>query len=192
MTSPRCPYCNETAILVTGHQIYPHRTDLHTKYFWHCPPCDAYVGCHPQTTNPLGRLANAELRKAKMAAHAAFDPIWQSEDMTRSEAYAWLSSTLGIKTDDCHIGMFDVDICDRVVAACKERVITTLSLPKPLANPNWSALIETCQESLKEYQEGVETDSDCPHYIYEAAMSAVFGPDVWKWTRAVVKARQKD
>ncbi|WP_088258626.1 zinc-finger-containing protein [Fimbriiglobus ruber] len=26
------------------------------------PTCDAYVGCHPGTETPLGRLANKELR----------------------------------------------------------------------------------------------------------------------------------
>ena len=189
MTAPICPYCDKPAILVTGHKIYPHRTDLYTKHFWHCEPCDAYVGCHPQTTNPLGRLANAELRKAKMDAHAAFDPIWQSEEMTRTEAYVWLSTTIGISIDDCHMGMFDVDTCSKVIVACKSRV--AIEMLQPLASPNWTNLIKACQDRLQEYLDNRETDSDVPHYIYEEAMSVVFGPGVWEWTRSVVKNRKQ-
>jgi len=77
-----CPYCQSAAKLVGGRAIYPHRPDLAAKRFWQCKPCDAYVGCHEagngqgDGTKPLGRLANAELRKAKKDAHYAFDRLW--------------------------------------------------------------------------------------------------------------------
>lgn len=96
----KCPYCDKNAKLVTGKEIYPHRTDLYGKFFWLCADCDAYVGCHPVTkhnkcaSNPLGRLANAELRKAKMKAHASFDPIWKSGCKSRADAYKWLAESL--------------------------------------------------------------------------------------------------
>lgn len=115
-----CPYCNSPAALVSGWKIYPHRPNLFDKHFYECAPCDARVGCHGTTTNPLGRLANSELRRAKSAAHAAFDPIWKSKKMSRSRAYSWLAERLSIKTEDCHIGMFDVEQCRAVIAACKE------------------------------------------------------------------------
>lgn len=115
----KCPYCGNSAKLVSGDVIYPHRHDLHEKKFYHCAPCDAYVGCHQGTTNALGRLANAELRAAKMAAHASFDPIWKSGEKKRGSAYAWLADALGIDKKHCHIGMFDVADCKRVVDACE-------------------------------------------------------------------------
>lgn len=121
-----CPYCNAAAKLVNGSVIYPHRRDLYEKQFWQCKPCDAYVGCHKPNvgygngSRPLGRLANAELRKAKSMAHAFFDPIWKDGLKKRGSAYAWLAEKLGIDSKDCHIGMFDVEQCKRVVAACKE------------------------------------------------------------------------
>ena len=115
-----CPYCSQPAKLVTGQDIYPHRRDLWAKKFWQCAPCDAYVGCHQGGEIPLGRLANAELRAAKMRAHAAFDPLWKEGTMSRTEAYAWLSRTLGIPGKECHIGMFDVDRCRKVVDACSD------------------------------------------------------------------------
>ncbi|MBN7137030.1 hypothetical protein A7A76_20030 [Lysobacter enzymogenes] len=118
-----CDYCGQPAELVSGAEIYPRRPDLAYKQIWHCAPCDAYVGCHEHSDAvPLGRLANAQLRAAKQAAHAAFDPLWREEGgMRRSEAYAWLAGALGIRKRDCHIAMFDVADCDRVVAACRTR-----------------------------------------------------------------------
>ncbi len=116
--APVCPYCGETSRLTTGREIYPKRSDLHHKDFYICAPCDAYVGCHMNTLTPLGRLANAELRAAKSAAHRAFDTKWQWGGMTRSRAYHWLSCRLNIPGELCHIGMFDVETCQRVVALC--------------------------------------------------------------------------
>lgn len=116
-----CPYCNKRASLVTGDLIYPHRKDLYSKMFYLCKPCDAYVGCHPGTIKPLGRLANAELRNAKSAAHAAFDPLWKSGGMKRQKAYDWLASRLGISNKNCHIGELDLYMCQRVVFICKQR-----------------------------------------------------------------------
>lgn len=118
----KCPYCDGFAEPCGGDVIYPHRPDLYAKNFYICVPCDAYVGCHPGTTKPLGRLANAELRAAKSDAHVYFDLIWQSGELTRTEAYAWLAEQLSITTDQCHIGMFDVDMCKRVNDVCKKRM----------------------------------------------------------------------
>lgn len=114
-----CPYCGAEADYVAGDTIYPHRRDLWKKTFYRCAPCDAHVGCHDGTSNALGRLANPELRLAKMAAHSAFDRIWRGK-MSRGAAYRWLAEQLGIEARDCHIGMFDVEQCRRVVAACEE------------------------------------------------------------------------
>lgn len=118
----KCPYCNNPAELVDGTVIYLHRPDLAHKKFWNCAPCKAYVGCHettfnhdfPKGTMPLGRLANAELRSAKSAAHALFDPLWKTGKMRRGQAYAWLADQLKIKQEDCHIGMFSVEQCKQV------------------------------------------------------------------------------
>lgn len=110
----KCPYCGQSALFVSGSLVYPHRPDLAGKRFWACPPCDAYVGCHEGTDKPLGRLADADLRKAKMDAHAAFDPFWRGR-MSRGRAYKWLATALGIDRRDCHIGMFDDFQCREVV-----------------------------------------------------------------------------
>jgi hypothetical protein len=126
VTTPRCPYCDATAVLVSGDVIYPRRRDLAGKRFWKCLACgDAYVGCHPGTTRALGRLADADLRAAKQRAHAAFDPLWEEKarrgtgrNEARSRGYRWLAAQMGIPAAECHIGMFDVARCDLVVVIC--------------------------------------------------------------------------
>ena len=118
--TPLCPYCGSFSKMVGGDVIYPHREDLFEKNFYLCAPCDAYVGIHVGTTKPLGRLANKSLREAKKAAHAAFDPLWRSGSMKRASAYKWLAQQLGIDGRDCHIGMFDVATCYRVIEVCEE------------------------------------------------------------------------
>jgi len=121
--TPICPYCNSFSVAKTGKDIYPTRTDLHYKHFYACPnECDAYVGCHPESNRPLGRLANKGLRLAKSAAHRAFDPFWKgsSATMNRKTAYAKLASALNIKVTDCHIGNFDEAMCNSVMRVCRE------------------------------------------------------------------------
>lgn len=116
-----CDYCRKPAKLVTGKIVYPHRKDLLHKFFWYCKDCGAWVGTHKNSKDkaPLGRLANKELRQAKMAAHAVFDPIWKSGRMSRPSAYAWLAEATGISKPNCHIGMMDVDGCKSVIVACR-------------------------------------------------------------------------
>jgi hypothetical protein len=116
MAAPACNYCGKVAKLVRGNELYPHRLDLRASFFWACTPCGAWVGCHPGTAEPLGRLANAELRKWKQQVHGLFDPIWKQGTMTRSQAYQWLATGLGITGAECHVGMFDVMRCQHAVA----------------------------------------------------------------------------
>lgn len=111
----RCQYCQSAVELVTGDVIYPHREDLSDKKFWRCAPCDAYVGCHPGTDKPLGRLANADLRKAKQSVHRVFDPIWKSGQMTRSKAYRMLAQKMGMSKCQCHVGHFNLDECAKAL-----------------------------------------------------------------------------
>ena len=110
-----CPYCESESELVRSSEVYA------KDYGWIylCRPCKAWVGCHGNGKKPLGRLANSELRKWKMTAHGAFDHIWKSRKMRRGQAYGWLAEQLGIDNKDCHVGMFDVETCKRVVDVCE-------------------------------------------------------------------------
>lgn len=130
---PICDYCGKSSDRVTGREVYPHLPHLAGKIIYRCEPCGAWVGCHPGTDKPLGRLANAGLRRAKVAAHAAFDPLWKakiareecSKKLARGLGYQWLAGQLGIDPKDCHIGMFDEATCRRVVEVCRRSPPTT-------------------------------------------------------------------
>lgn len=113
-----CDYCGREAEYVDSKEIYGRSYGM----IYLCRRCNAYVGTHKGTDRPLGRLANKELRTWKKAAHAAFDPIWQSGKMKRWSAYLWLSKKMGIPKDLTHIGMFDVDQCKQVIDICAREI----------------------------------------------------------------------
>ena len=115
-----CMECGQGAKLVGGKAIYPHRADLHSKRYWRCD-CGAYVGCHGDTTNPLGYPAGPATRRARSEAHAAFDPLWKREGMKRSAAYQWLAAALGLPPHATHISWMDAATARRVVLAVSAR-----------------------------------------------------------------------
>lgn len=116
-----CAYCGLPAV------FQPRSDHLYRRDYgpiWECKACNAWVGCHRGTKTPLGRLANGQLRKAKMAAHDAFDATWKRGEYKRFQhrgmAYKWLSEAMGISQAECHIGMFDEAQCARVVEVVKQ------------------------------------------------------------------------
>ena len=125
-----CPYCGALAKLVSGGVIY---TKSESKQFWACtfyPGCDAYVGCHPGTTKPLGTLANAALRKARGACHILFDQTWLCKPQAqhhaaRAQAYAHLARLLSIPVAKCHFAMFDQHMC-----ALAQKMLTRILTPQ--------------------------------------------------------------
>lgn len=137
-----CPYCFSPARLTDADEVYgvgqPYAVQLYVcgRY----PDCDAYVGVHRNTGEPLGRLANRQLRRAKQIAHEAFDPLWKDapklyelpEDslernraikrlrgIARNRAYKWLAVQMGIPVEETHIGWMDLEGCQRVAEICK-------------------------------------------------------------------------
>lgn len=118
--APICPYCHKAAVKVGGNIVYPHRPDLFDRTMWFCRDCDAWVGCHRNTSIPLGRLANAELRVLKMAVHSCFDTLWQGGWMSRHDAYAWLSKVMNKPRRETHIGMFNEDECREAINHVRE------------------------------------------------------------------------
>ena len=115
----RCPYCGGAIRLVDSIRIYQHRS---YGYAWICenyPECDTYVGCHKDSSAPLGQVANKELRDWRMAAHGAFDKLWKSPTrrMTRKQAYRIMQEILHINKDQAHIGLFFKEQCQELIRA---------------------------------------------------------------------------
>lgn len=110
-----CPYCKSTTEVVSETDVYGKeykgRAMIRCRNF---QICDSYVGTHDDGTT-LGRLANKQLRRAKIDAHNCFDRIWKDKLMGRDEAYEELSDFLVIPDEFTHIGMFNITTCKKVV-----------------------------------------------------------------------------
>jgi hypothetical protein len=114
---------------MTGLQLFPARVDLREKHYHVCRNCDAWVGCKDVTWEPIGRLANAELRRAKQAAHTALQKVWTAgaeqygwtKSKARNLAYGWLCSEMGMRAGTANIGDFDLEQCELVALICQHR-----------------------------------------------------------------------
>lgn len=107
---PECPACKVPMTLRSGEW----------GAWWSCPnfpACEMAVGCHQNTTYPLGTPADPETRKLRKKAHDAFDPLWFGPlaCMPRIEAYAWLAEKMGLPADQTHFGLFDGQQCQRAI-----------------------------------------------------------------------------
>jgi len=125
-----CPYCGHPAHYIVSSAAIYRGTDYGPLYI--CHVCQAWVGVHRGTFKPLGRLADGELRRAKMETHHVFDAIWRtryavkkardpdySRGMARGGRYKALAEAMGIPRSQCHIGMFDVVQCHVAIEICK-------------------------------------------------------------------------
>ena len=104
-----CDYCGRETEYVDSKVIYG---KSYGKIYL-CRNCMAYVGVHKGTDKPLGRLANAELRNWKKAAHAVFDPLWKYGRFRghRNAAYAWLAQKMGLQIGkEVQTGTFGADM----------------------------------------------------------------------------------
>lgn len=78
----------------------------------HVPP-EAYLD-----RKALKAAPGSPLARSRVAAHDAFDPLWKSGTMSRRSAYDWLAIQLHLLVSACHMVLFDVTMCQRVVDVC--------------------------------------------------------------------------
>lgn len=117
-----CPYCGSIAKLEDSDRIYNGKSYglmyICSKY----PTCDAYVGVHKGTDKPLGRLANPELRTWKKKCHALIDPLWKTGKMTRQDVYKLIQTTMGMTSEEAHVGKFDVEDCKKLIQRLEKQL----------------------------------------------------------------------
>lgn len=117
-----CRYCGGVIRLVPARVIYGEaatRLGMETENIYLCQNCNARVGCHKGTKRPLGNVANEVLRLKRMETHRVFDAFWKSKGMTRTQGYKWLARQMDIPERHAHIGGFEMDDCQRVIALCR-------------------------------------------------------------------------
>lgn len=78
-----------------------------------------------------------------------------------------------------------IDLHNYTTAAIKEELARrdAIGVPVPLPDPDFSKLTNMMVDGLEEYASTGHTDDDFEHYVYEAALEAVFGDGVWEWMR---------
>ena len=51
--------------------------------------------------------------------------------------------------------------------------------PQPIAEPDWSRARATVVNHVEDVLRGVQEGKDIEHYIYEQALEAVYGVNIW-------------
>lgn len=120
MNLKNCRYCKEKVDLLK----------MEYGFIYQCSLCKARVGCHKNTTKPLGTLANSELRKLRIQAHKDLDSLYVLKIMKRYEVYSWLSRQLNKRAKDTHIGLFDIEDCHRTIEVSKKKRLDFLQLKR--------------------------------------------------------------
>jgi len=100
-----------------------HGNHAKEDYLYVCsryPDCDSYVGAHRKSLKPLGVPAGPQLRQKRILAHQFFDQLWQSKIMEKWQAYKWMEEKFGLNSQQAHIAKFSEDMCDELIAECKQ------------------------------------------------------------------------
>ncbi len=113
-----CPYCDREAPWVENKELY--RKNYGKSYMcYYCKLCDAYVGCHNNTREPLGTMANRELRALRIQAHHYLDMHWNfgsDRRNRRTKVYSEMASYFGF---DVHVGSADIELCNKIIEYAK-------------------------------------------------------------------------
>ena len=93
-----CPYCGSLAMLRPASAIHGLSDISAGTYLYVCrrwPACDAYVTADRRTKQPLGTLANGDLRHKRILAHHAL-PSAATTAVSKSSA----SARMRLRGDD--------------------------------------------------------------------------------------------
>lgn len=119
-----CVECGGKGRIVSGSVAKPHAPQYRQRLYLMCD-CGAHVACHPGTALSMGRPAGPATRHLRKLAHEALDARWKrpgaspmATSKARQRTYAWLSRELGLRFNDCHIGRFDAETCQKVIDLC--------------------------------------------------------------------------
>ena len=96
-TRIHCPYCGSLATLRPASVIHGLSDISAGTYLYVCrrwPACDAYVTADRRTKQPLGTLANGDLRHKRILAHHALHSVQAQLGMNRDQSYRWLQTQM--------------------------------------------------------------------------------------------------
>ena len=117
-----CDCCGAPVRLVNNKVVYGKQYgEWPLMYLCTSKPCQATVGCHPQTTIPLGRMADKGTRYLRTKVHKLIDPLWRGikRPGLRTSVYRRLAADMGIPMRECHVGMFSAEQCKQAIGIVK-------------------------------------------------------------------------
>ena len=85
---------------------------------WGCPLDGCTLVCWGGDTSTV---ADYETRQARRAAHAAFNSLHEGGEMSKGEAYKQLAAYMGLHQKKAHIGHFNKQQCEQVLAFCEAK-----------------------------------------------------------------------
>lgn len=99
-----CPYCGSLAMLRPASAIHGLSDISAGTYLYVCrrwPACDAYVTADRRTKQPLGTLANGDLRHKRILAHHALHSVQAQLGMQCGSTVAAARSSRQCQTFTC-------------------------------------------------------------------------------------------
>ena len=118
-----CPYCGAPVIYAPGQQSlrkeYPPKGRSSVSLF---PLAGLRRLCirAPARRQPDGHSRQRRLRRKRVKAHDALNPLRQTKHMDKWASYLWLQCKLGLDAEHTHIGAFTEPMCNRVIALCAQ------------------------------------------------------------------------
>lgn len=114
----KCNYCNKEAEWVENKAIYGKNYGK-SYMIWRCKDCDAYVGCHNNTKDALGSLANKDLRELRKKSKNLWieknNIVW-NDSISKKNGYRELRNKLGY---DFHFGESTKEQCLELIELLK-------------------------------------------------------------------------
>jgi len=128
----KCTYCGKDAEYTENRVVYGRNYGT-WPMIWLCRKCDAYVGCHKDTKEPLGRMADKELRSIKKDAKEMFiaaflDGDWNVSNYKKNDAYEYLAEHMKLPRDKVHFGMFDEKQCKLALDISTDYLLMTVDV----------------------------------------------------------------
>ena len=98
-----CNICGSAEVNIVSNSVIYGKEYGKYPYVYLCSNCQAYVGVHPNN-QPLGLLADLEMRILRQRCHNLFDKTWK-DNKERSVRYCELAEKMGIGV--CHFSWMD-------------------------------------------------------------------------------------
>lgn len=122
-----------------------------------------------------------------------FDVIWNDPSDHRSDAemgmqWEWGTTRSSVvyphtTTEEKTVKSITELSDDELEAEMKRRreAMEAAKRPKPMPSPDFSNVVSQCAEYIKQLSTLGYSDEDLKDYVFEAAVEAIYGQNIWDW-----------